>query len=57
MPRKIPVECAGAVYHVMSRGDPSEDIFLDDVSAGAVFDGALSRVFEGRGYGRLRKAA
>jgi hypothetical protein len=27
------------------------------MSAGAVFDGALSRVFEGRGYGRLRKAA
>ncbi len=31
MPRKLRVEYSGAVYHVMSRGDRREDIFLDDV--------------------------
>jgi REP element-mobilizing transposase RayT len=31
MPRKIRVEYPGAIYHVMSRGDRREDIFLDDV--------------------------
>jgi len=31
MPRKIRVEYPGAVYHLMSRGDRREDIFLDDV--------------------------
>src|SRR2546425_12026798 len=31
MPRKLRVEYPGAVYHVMSRGDRREDIFLDDV--------------------------
>jgi hypothetical protein len=31
MPRKVRVEFAGAIYHVMSRGDRREDIFLDDV--------------------------
>jgi REP element-mobilizing transposase RayT len=31
MPRKMRVEYAGALYHVMSRGDRREDIFLDDV--------------------------
>ena len=31
MPRKLRVEYEGAVYHVMSRGDRREDIFLDDV--------------------------
>jgi hypothetical protein len=31
MPRKPRVEYPGAVCHVMSRGDRSEDIFLDDV--------------------------
>jgi putative transposase len=30
MPRKERVEYAGAVYHVMDRGDRSETIFLDD---------------------------
>jgi hypothetical protein len=25
------VEYAGAIYHVMSRGDRREDIFVDDV--------------------------
>jgi putative transposase len=31
MPRKLRVEYPGALYHVMSRGDRREDIFLDDV--------------------------
>jgi len=34
MPRKIRVEYADAIYHVMSRGDRREDIFLDDVDRG-----------------------
>jgi putative transposase len=31
MPRKVRVEYPGAIYHVMSRGDRYEDVFLDDV--------------------------
>ena len=31
MPRKLRVEYPDAIYHVMSRGDRREDIFLDDV--------------------------
>ena len=31
MPRQLRVEYPGAMYHVMSRGDRREDIFLDDV--------------------------
>ena len=31
VPRKMRVEYAGAIYHVMSRGDRRESIFLDDV--------------------------
>jgi REP element-mobilizing transposase RayT len=31
LPRKMRVEYAGAIYHVMRRGDRREDIFLDDV--------------------------
>ena len=31
MPRKLRVEYPGAMYHLMSRGDRREDIFLDDV--------------------------
>ena len=30
MPRQLRVEFAGAIYHVMSRGDRREDIFRDD---------------------------
>ncbi len=30
MPRKLRLEYAGAIYHVMNRGDRREDIFLDD---------------------------
>src|SRR5512136_2625676 len=31
MPRKVRVQYAGAIYHIMSRGDRREKIFLDDV--------------------------
>ena len=31
MPRKLRVEYPGAMYHVMSRGDRCENIFLDEV--------------------------
>lgn len=31
MPRKLRVEYPGAMYHVMSRGDQRDDIFLNDV--------------------------
>ena len=31
MPRKLRVEYPGTMYHVMSRGDRCENIFLDDV--------------------------
>ena len=31
MPRKLRIEYPGAMYHVMSRGDRQEKIFLDDV--------------------------
>jgi REP-associated tyrosine transposase len=31
MPRQLRLEYPGAMYHVMSRGDQREDIFLDDV--------------------------
>jgi REP element-mobilizing transposase RayT len=31
MPRKMRVEYPGAIYHIMSRGDRREDIYLDDV--------------------------
>ena len=31
MPRKMRVQYQGAIYHIMSRGDRREDVFLDDV--------------------------
>ena len=31
MPRKRRIEYPGAIYHLMSRGDRRENIFLDDV--------------------------
>lgn len=30
MPRQLRIEYAGAIYHVMNRGDRGEDIFFDD---------------------------
>jgi REP element-mobilizing transposase RayT len=31
MPRKLRIEYPGAMYHVMSRGNRRQDIFLDDI--------------------------
>jgi hypothetical protein len=31
MPRKLRIEYSGAMYHVMSRGDRREKIYLNDV--------------------------
>ena len=31
MPRKLRVQYPGAIYHIMSRGDDGDDIYLDDV--------------------------
>jgi REP element-mobilizing transposase RayT len=31
MPRQLRIEYHGAIYHVVSRGDRREKIFLDDV--------------------------
>jgi hypothetical protein len=31
IPRKLRIQYPGAIYHVMSRGDRRENIFLDDV--------------------------
>ena len=31
MPRQLRIEYPGAIYHVMSRGDRREDIYVDDV--------------------------
>jgi putative transposase len=31
VPRKIRIQYPGAMYHIMSRGDRRENIFLDDV--------------------------
>ena len=31
MPRQLRIEYAGAMYHLMSRGDRREKIFLNDV--------------------------
>jgi len=31
IPRKLRIEYPVAIYHVMSRGDRREDIFVDDV--------------------------
>jgi hypothetical protein len=30
MARQVRIEYPGAIYHVMSRGDRREEIFLDD---------------------------
>jgi REP element-mobilizing transposase RayT len=31
MPRKLRIEYSGAMYHVMSRGDRQDNIYLDEV--------------------------
>jgi hypothetical protein len=30
MARKLRIQCSGAIYHVMNRGDRREPIFVDD---------------------------
>ena len=30
MPRPLRIECPGAIYHVMNRGDRREPVFQDD---------------------------
>ena len=42
MPRKLRMEYPGAMYHVMSRGDRRERIFLDDVDREEAQDRRLS---------------
>ena len=34
MARPLRIEFAGALYHVTSRGDGQEDIYLDDIDRG-----------------------
>ncbi len=61
MPRKLRVEYPGAMYHVMSRGDRREDIFLDDVDRQGATKGAntnlhkwmRARANEGLAQGRV----
>jgi REP element-mobilizing transposase RayT len=31
MPRALRIECPGAIYHVMNRGDHREPIFREDL--------------------------
>ncbi len=46
MPGKLRVEYPGAIYHVMSRGDQRDDIFLNDVDR----HDFLKTLAEGRPY-------
>ena len=39
MARKLRVEYAGAIYHVMNRGDRRERIFMDDADRRTSGDG------------------
>jgi len=34
MPRPLRIEFAGAIYHLMSRGDRREPVFPDDAGVG-----------------------
>ncbi|MEH6570969.1 MAG: transposase [Halioglobus sp.] len=45
MARPLRIEFSGALYHVTSRGDGREDIFLDD-SDREMFLGVLDQVYE-----------
>jgi hypothetical protein len=51
MPRKLRVEYPGAMYHVMSRGDRCENIYLDDVDR-QDFLKTLAEACEKTGAGR-----
>src|SRR5258705_10932475 len=59
MPRKLRVEYPGAVYHIMSRGDRREDIFLNDVDRTNYFFtrdhlGSVREMTDGAGAIRAR---
>jgi len=47
MPRKIRIEYAGAIYHVISNGDWREDICHDDVDR----QDFLNTLAEAHGFG------
>jgi putative transposase len=49
MPRPLRVEYADALYHVMSRGDRREDIFVDDLDR-EKFLGLLGRACANTGW-------
>jgi hypothetical protein len=46
MPRKLRIEFRGAMYHVMSRGDRREKIFLDDVGFSVHLNPVRTRMLE-----------
>ena len=46
MPRKLRIEYPGAMYHVMSRGDRREKIFLDDVEFSVQFNPVRARMLK-----------
>jgi len=52
MPRKLRVEYAGEMDHVMSRGDRREDIFRDDEDRER-FLGTVGEACEKNGYLRF----
>jgi REP element-mobilizing transposase RayT len=49
MPRQRRIECSGAIYHAMARGDRREDIVLDD-SDRKRFEETLAEVVERSGW-------
>jgi REP element-mobilizing transposase RayT len=49
MARQVRIEYPGAIYHVMSRGDRREDIFLDDADR-QNFIGALAEACQKTGW-------
>ena len=42
MPRQVRIQYPGAMYHVMSRGNRRQDIYLDD---GRLLDRAVDAVY------------
>ena len=49
MARKVRVECEGAIYHVMCRGDQRENIFEDDTDR-ARFLETLAEAYQRTGW-------
>ena len=48
MARKIRIECAGAAYHIMVRGNQGRDIYADDRNPKLWLKNAGRRVREDR---------